>query len=314
MAGGSEVRIRRICRPRYRGPTITPIDVIHILIESVVVTWGETVQFLPDLAPPPAGKDEEEQADEGDDDEKKEKVLPPHELFQPVRTFLLSGVYPHASIYLMLIFRVVFFLAIGICLLVDVEFVYEQPISWVYFPTNWLNLLTFVYFLLLLVATYLSPIEMEVKFEPGPISPLYLVIWNIFHIVLPLVGTAWVANDTVVKSHDQAYSATLITAFFCMMLDTWLGAYMAHMKLIAAPLFVLLVFFLYTLLVDCLGGLTLYRALDWCEKPTSALGYAIELVMVQMCFSVVWFLLLSAKNDVWGIFHYRQAPKKALKI
>lgn len=213
--------------------------------------------------------------------------------------------------------RILFFLTIGSELVADAGFVYnaeQTHIPWYYLPTNWLNSVVFVYFLLLLVASYLSAMEMEAKFEPGPISPLYLVIWNLFHATLPLVGTAWVANDTVVKSDDKAYSATLVTAFVCMTLDAWFGAYMAHPKLVTTPQVILGLFLLYTAAMDLAGGVVLYQALSWRAHPAPALWYAFKLLVIQLFFSLLWLLLLSTKNDVWGIFHYKQAPKKAFRL
>jgi hypothetical protein len=239
-----------------------------------------------------------------------------HEVFQPIRTFLLSAIYPRAGIWFMFIPRCLFFIALSVSMITDL-FMYDayiQPrqdhVGWIVLPTNWVNIMVLVYLMQLLRAAWVSPIEYESPFEPPPVSKSSLILWNLFHTILPLTGTAIVANYTFMMMIDPAYQATLWIACIALTVDTWLGAYMAHLKLGITSSLVLTCLLLYTALVELIGGVHLYAALQWMQDPMGTGYICLRLYLVLWGWSILWYLVLDAKNEWHGIFHYKKEKKQ----
>jgi hypothetical protein len=237
-------------------------------------------------------------------------------LFQPARTFHLSGLLPRSSKWCMILERFIWTLALVSSMIADAV-VYDtilQPqqdhVKWIMLPTNWVNLLVLFYFLLLLYMGYMSKVEYESLVETAPISVVYAFIHNLFHILLPLTGTIFVANYTVMKMLDEAYLATLWIAFLSFVFDAFLGSYPACVRLFTICPLMIFMGLVYTAILQLGLGIQLYAALNWVKDPSGALYRSLSLLVCSVCFGVVWYILLAAKNEWKGIRHYRHKEIK----
>jgi hypothetical protein len=165
-------------------------------------------------------------------------------------------------------------------------------------------------------------------FEAPPVHTLYWVIWDIFYIILPLSGTAVIANYLSIHTIDPAYEATLWISFCSISLDAWIGAYPPYsyvsernknngewiitpsFKLFYLPTCVLTVLLLYTGLMEWLGDIHLYSSIHWKESFLHSISLALQVYGVLWIWCFVWYILLAAKNEYYGILSYKKGLKE----
>ncbi len=236
-------------------------------------------------------------------------------LFQPIRTFLVSGIYIRSNTSCMMNLRVLIASALLFCILTDL-FVYDdyiQPrqdhVVWMCLPTNWVHMLLLFYWVLLIQLGWKERHrEMHVHMETEPISFIYLWVHNLFHICLPLICTCFFANYVVMHMLDQAYVVTLWVACMGCILDTWFGAYVADIRLCTLPVCVVGAIIVYTFGMYQTYHVVLYASLNW-SQPKQAAWASVLLCAITGMIGGVWYILLSAKNEWIRVRQFRKHKK-----
>ncbi len=226
------------------------------------------------------------------------------------RVFLLPGTRPRASIQAMAILRTICLSLVLSGVLWDVFGAYNSAegiddpmlgdhVAWLMRPTNWLSLLTIVYLATCIYASWVAPNYAISAFDPLPIPWLmYLVIWNLFNVLMPLSVSALVAHIAVLHTHDRAYVLAMASTFVTFVfVELYFGSHVPVVQLITTPSVCLLVFYGYTAWVATSLSEVMYTPLNWRDEPVDALICAARLLILAAFIGGICYCIISARGE-----------------
>lgn len=244
--------------------------------------------------------------------------------FQPTQAFLLSGVVPTASAWLLFVFRAILLYVLVASLGVHrfafgAETYFANPEdAWAMVIRTLSAAVTVawvVYLFALVLLAYTSPVKREVMFEPPPVPLRYLVVWNAFNTLAPLT-LALATYSALFVSDGRALYAPIHAAAISVIVDIWFGSYAVHPGLVTIPLTV--------------SGLTILAYVAFAharfvllrldvvvpegpEQERAAKGFrkhALYFAVLYAIVSMLTFVFMAAKNNMYGVLPYKRTPKK----
>ncbi len=241
--------------------------------------------------------------------------------FQYARIFLIPGTRPRASILAMAYLR-----TIGLCFItggVLWDFfvwgtyleVREDHVAWISKPTNWLLILSILYLGMCIYASWCAPQYGISSFDAQPAPAIYIWIWNLFNVLMPLSVSALVANFTVLHTHDAAYVFAMISAFVTFVLvELYFGAHIATIHLLTAPLLALMVFFAYTAGAVLIFDEVMHAPLNWRDAPVEAGVCSLRLIVLTEFIGAIVYVINSARISYMGTRVYCPDPLVILNL
>jgi glutaredoxin len=224
---------------------------------------------------------------------------------QVVRVFLLTAK-SRASIYLLRDTRFIAGCLILFPLLSDISD-YAGPIPWIAYPSNWLLLITSMYFFLgtyiACSARYPAEIEIEAPLVPGR----FLLFWNLYNCCAPLVPTLVVLHYATKIPSTPSFQVSLWLATVSLFLETCFSAHIPSRYLIITSSVCLQLVLVYTMAwMYASGRSPIYPSMDWKNKPYEAFTDSVYLSGCCTFIGVVLLVILHTKTEWYGIQPYKK--------
>lgn len=238
------------------------------------------------------------------------------EHFQYMRSFLLSGIFPRASIWFLATFRFMFVLAFGWYMYLDTtarDSVHLPPPdrfkSILRLPLNWVAIIVLSYLILHLIAAVRSKSIVMELFDKPPTPILFLVMWNLFSLLMPtlmFIAITYPRLKPNFQSENQFALSTL--SWMLVVFECIFGAqHMTHHVLVT-PVLGMLIFLLYTFVAQLQYSIQMHDSIDWVTEPGLTLSLAATLIQRQFMLAAISGLIFIARTQCMGVKLFKTEP------